>query len=154
MRIEKSEKTAVYGFLTYLSAERWTRINLSFKHNVPMAIYFEGEKKGECLETKENQETTIEVALAKGIHRVGIAVLLDSQKDGEIEPNIKKIEDLPLPKVTLSSVHPLSWDDIMKTPFVIDTQLSNDGFLAALVVQQNDLESDKRIQTIQLWDCG
>lgn len=153
IKIEGGKNDAVYGFLTYLSAERWLRTTISFKHNVPIAVFVDGVKKTDCLDPKENQETSAEIVLTKGVHRVGFALLLSANKKAQIEATVKKVENFPLPKATLSSLHPLTWEDAMSAPFVVDTQLSYDGSKAALVIQNTDFEKDKRIKTLQIREC-
>ncbi len=153
LKIEGGKNDAVYGFLTYLSAERWLRTTISFKHNVPIAVFVDGVKKTDCLDPKENQETSAEIVLTKGVHRVGFALLLSANKKAQFEATVKKVENFPLPKATLSSVHPLTWEDAMSAPFVVDTQLSYDGSKAALVIQNTDFEKDKRTKTLQIREC-
>ncbi len=153
LTLNGEKNDAGYGFLTYLSAERWTRAVISIKHTCPIAIFLDGVKITECIETKGKEETTAELVLKRGHHRIGFSAFSESGKTNTFEVNLKKIENLPFPKVTLSPIHPLIWDDVLKVPFVIDTQISPDGFLAALVLQHNDTVNDRRFTTIELRKC-
>lgn len=152
LSIKGERADIVYGFLTYLYSDRWTRTLVTFKHNLPIAVYFDGLKKVECLEPKENQETKLELVLKRGIHRLGFAILVEEGKNGSVETTLNKVEQLPIPKATLSNKHPLSWEDVVNIPFVIDTEISYDGSMCALVLQNTDLEKDKRFVSLQLRD--
>lgn len=150
LSIKGESEDIVYGFLTYLYSDRWTRTLVTFKHNLPIAIYFDGLKKIESLEPKENQETKLELVLTKGVHRLGFAILVENGKNGSVETTLNKVEQLPIPKATLSDKHPLSWEDVVNIPFVIDTEISYDGSICAFVLQNTDFEKDKRFLTLQL----
>lgn len=153
LTLTAKKSDAVYGFLTYLSTERWTKTIISIKHTCPIAIFLDGVKLSENIEPKGSVETSAELILKRGLHRIGFSVLTESGKENSFEVNLKKCENYPFPKSTLSPLHPLSWDDVLSVPFVVDTQISTDGSLAALVLQHNDTENDKRFTTIQLRDC-
>ncbi len=152
INIEPKADALVSG-VTYLSADRWTRATVSVKHSVPVAIYFDGEKKSDCVEPKEGQETITEVVLTRGLHRLGFCAIVPKDKKGGITFTLKQVEKLPLPSVTLSSTHPLTWDDAFAAPFVVDTEMSPDGIVAALVIQSVDKKQDKRITTLRLMDA-
>jgi dipeptidyl aminopeptidase/acylaminoacyl peptidase len=152
LRFEAAKNDGVIAGVTYLSAERWTRTTVVVRHSVPIALYFDGEKKTDCLEPKDGQETTTEVVLTKGLHRLGFCVLVPQGKSLDLTFTLKQVEKLPLPSVTLSSTHPMTWEDSFSAPFVVDTEMASDGIVAALVLQHVDREKDKRYQTLQLRD--
>ena len=152
LNIDPPKTNAVVTGATYLSADRWTKATVSVKHSVPIALYLDGEKKIDCVEPKENQETTMEVVLTRGLHRLAFCAIVPKDKKAGMTFTMKQAEKLPLPSVTLSSTHPLTWEDAFSAPFVVDTEMSPDGIVAALVVQSVDKKQDKRVTTLRLVD--
>ncbi len=148
--LQSSDKDRVFIVFTYLNAEKWTRVNFTIKHNIPLDLFFDGEKKVEKAEVKENDETSSELVLTRGVHRVAISLFVKAGAKPTFKAFLRKVDDLPLCNVTLNCKHPLSWDDVLEAPFVVDTEISPDGKLGAIVSSFNDLKEDKRVTTLQL----
>lgn len=148
--IKERVKDTIYMVLFYLKNEKWTKSTLSINHETPIVILIDGEKKKEEISFDSTKESSVELTLERGLHRVQILFFVEALKRTKFAISLKRIQNLVLPEIELNPEHPLSWGDILRTPFVTDTAISNNGKLCAVCIQHVDFKDDKRYTTLQI----
>ena len=146
---------------TYLSVPRWEKPVLVLSTRHPAALYVDGKqvaKKAEATPAKEKTpDTTAEVPLLQGLHRLMLVLLKDDNAgpwEASVHAKLPGDSPWPFPAATLSSRHALMLQDVFTADFIQEIAVSGDGTKVATVVRKTDLAKDKRITSIQVREAS